>query len=548
MATVTFAKKDLVEESGIEKPENTIPKIGMEVERDAEGEITVDITPNRSDMLDIIGLGRQLALYEGLRKPRRYEASGSSGISIKAGKLVSRVRPNIAGIVVKDVSFTEASLKYLINFSEKLGSTLGRNRKKLAMGIHDLSAIGGNLIYDASYEGSITPLGENAEAGFDEVMEKNQKGIAYANTIAPRKGSRQLYPFLRDSSKTISLIPITNSEKTRVTAKTKSLFIDFTGTDPNTVSKVADMFACRFIDAGAKVYSVKVISENGKDVEYPKLNSFSIKIKASRFSEVLGYKANDADIKKLAVRSGYVISEEAKGYLSVAVPPYRYDVFNGQDVYEDLVFAYGYDSVKSRPVPSVNAGSETAFTIFSDKLTEIMLGLGYTEAYNNYLANEKSEFEMMGREPEMEKVVSIKYSKTENISIMRSSILPSLINNLKDSASEQMPYRMFEIGDTFSVSEGKAEERKSFAFVSEHSKADFAEAKSVIISAMSSLGIEVGFEEGSGTEFIPGRCARIISKGEDIGIIGEVHPKILNGFGIEEPVVGCEIILSKIKY
>ena len=48
----------------------------------------------------------------------------------------------------------------------------------------------------------------------------------------------------------------------------------------------------------------------------------------SSFSEVLGYKSNDADIKKLAVRSGYVISEEAKGYLSVAVPPYRYDFFH----------------------------------------------------------------------------------------------------------------------------------------------------------------------------------------------------------------------------
>ena len=548
MATITFAKKDLVKESGIEKPEGTIPKIGMEVERDADGEITVDITPNRSDLLDIVGLARQLSMHEGLRKPRAYEISGKSGISIKVGKLVSKVRPNIAGIVVKEVSFTEASLKYLINFSEKVGSTLGRNRKKLAMGIHDLSAIEGDLIYDASYEGRITPLGESEEAEFDKVMEKNLKGIAYANTIAPRKGGRQLYPFLKDSSKTISLIPITNSEKTRVTAKTKSLFIDFTGMDSEIVSKVADMFACSFIDAGAKVYSVKVVSENGKDAEYPKLNAFSIKIKASGFNEVLGYKANDADVKKLAQRSGYLTAEEAKGYISVTVPPYRYDVFNDQDVYEDLVFAYGYDSVKSRPVPSVNSGSETAFTLFSDKLTEIMLGLGYTEAYNNYLTNEKAEFEMMGRKLEMQKVVSIKYSKTENISIMRSSMLPSLISNLRDSASEQMPYRMFEIGDTFSVSEGKAEERKAFAFVSEHSKADFAEAKSVIISAMASLGIEVRFEEGSGAEFIPGRCARITSKGEDIGIIGEVHPKILNGFGIEEPVAGCEIELSKIKY
>ena len=548
MATITFVKKDLVKESGLSKPEDTIPKIGMEVERDADGDITVDLTPNRSDMLDIVGLARQLALHEGVRKPRSYEVSGDSGISISVGKNVGRVRPDIAGIVVKDVSFTEASLKYLINFSEKIGGTLGRNRKKLAMGIHDLSAIEGNLVYDAAYDGSITPLGESEDMKFEDVIKENRKGIAYANTIAAEMGSRQLYPFLRDSATTISLIPITNSEKTKVTVKTKSLFIDFTGTDSETVSKAADMFACSFIDAGAKVYSVKVVSANGASGEYPKLDRRIIKIKASGFYGVLGYKANDADIKRLAVRSGYLVLEEAKNLVSVAVPPYRYDVFNEQDVYEDLVFAYGYDSVKSRPVSSVNAGSETAFTLFADKLTEIMLGLGYTEAYNNYLTNENAEFEMMGKEPEMEKVVNIRYSKTENISIMRSSILPSLINNLRDSASEQMPYRMFEIGDAFSVAGGKAEERKALAFVSEHSKADFAEAKSVIISAMASMGIEIGFEEGSGAEFIPGRCAKITSKGEEIGVVGEVHPKILNAFGIEEPVVGCEIELSRIKY
>ena len=195
MATITFAKKDLVEESGLSKPEETIPKIGMEVERDADGEITVDITPNRSDLLDIIGLARQLALHEGVRKPRGYELSGKSGITIKAGKAVGKVRPNIAGIVVKDVSFTEASLKYLINFSEKIGGTLGRNRKKLAMGIHDLSTIEGDLVYDASYEGSITPLGESADKGFEEVMKENQKGMMYSNIIAAKKGKQAALSF-----------------------------------------------------------------------------------------------------------------------------------------------------------------------------------------------------------------------------------------------------------------------------------------------------------------------------------------------------------------
>jgi phenylalanyl-tRNA synthetase beta chain len=547
MATITFLKSDLVKESGLRKPEETVPKIGMEVENDDGREITIDITPNRPDLLDIVGLSRQLALHEGVRKPRAYSSSGDSGITVKAGTGVKAVRPYIAALVIKDVSFTDDSLRYLINFSEKISETLGRNRRKLAMGIHDLSAIKGDLTYDGAREGKMVTLLENKEMDFADIIENTQKGTAYKNTVMG-KNKKTIFPFLKDSEKIISLIPITNSSYTKTTVHTKSLFIDITGTDANVVSKVADIFACRFIDAGAKVYSVKVLAPDSTSKHFPELKSETAKIKTSGLNEIIGYKATGFDIGKLAAMSGYILTNaEKNGSATVSIPPYRYDVLNNQDVYEDLMFAYGYDNVESRAVPSVNPGKPENFSEFENAVTETMIGLGYTEAYNNYLTNEKYEFELMEREHEPDGVISIKYAKTENISIMRCSILPALMRNLSDSSSEPMPYKIFEIGDVFGISNGKVIEGKHMAFVSEHAKADFAEAKSIVIAILTSIGIKASFEQKSDASFITGRCAAVMVSSRDIGAIGELHPKVLNNFGIEEPVVGCEIDLAKLE-
>ncbi len=544
MATISMLKKDLIDESGVASPENVIPAIGMEVEREDGGEITVDITPNRPDLLDITGLARELALHSGLRKPRRYGIKGSSGMSISVGRGVKSIRPFIAGLVVKKANLNGDNLKYLINFSEKLSATLGRNRKKLAIGIHDLSAINGNLRYDAANDGRIFPLNYGGEISFKEVMGKHDKGIEYSFTVMTKAG-KQLFPYLADSEKTISLIPITNCNQTKITTSTESLFIDITGTDEFTVSKVADIFACSFIDRGFDVYSVSVETDSGKK-ELPKLSERKIKAKPNGLYGIIGYKPENIKFASLCLRAGYIASE-TKGGFNLIIPPYRYDVFNDQDVYEDLLFAYGYDEVKTLPVSSINPGGVSSSSELEERLTEVMLGLGYTEAYNNHLANEKTEFANMGKDFDQGSVVKIKYAKTENISIMRDSLLPGLLQNLADSSSEQMPYKIFEIGKVFGVAGGKPLEERFVAFVSEHSKADFAEAKASVLAFLKSIGVEPELENSSASYFITGRCASITVKGKQVGLFGEIHPKVLKNFGIEEPVVACEISIDRIQ-
>ncbi|EQD58781.1 phenylalanyl-tRNA synthetase subunit beta, partial [mine drainage metagenome] len=83
----------------------------------------------------------------------------------------------------------------------------------------------------------------------------------------------------------------------------------------------------------------------------------------------------------------------------------------------------------------------------------------------------------------------------------------------------------------------------------EHSKATFADIKSVADSMLRHIGMKYKIKEGKNQSFIPGRCAVIEVDGEEVGVFGEIHPSVLNNFKIEEPVAALEVTLIKgIKY
>ncbi|HIP89336.1 MAG TPA: phenylalanine--tRNA ligase subunit beta, partial [Thermococcus paralvinellae] len=70
------------------------------------------------------------------------------------------------------------------------------------------------------------------------------------------------------------------------------------------------------------------------------------------------------------------------------------------------------------------------------------------------------------------------------------------------------------------------------------------EAKEILDSVMRHLGIEYELEETEHGSFIPGRVGKVIVNGKEIGIIGEIHPQVLENWGIEMPVAAFEIFLK----
>ncbi|MGC8662260.1 MAG: phenylalanine--tRNA ligase subunit beta [Candidatus Micrarchaeia archaeon] len=541
MAVVTFNKKYLFALVGKDISDKILDKyiqnLGFSVEGLNEEEVSIDITPNRPDLLDIVGFARVLRNFMHYREKLEYKlASGEPVIDINVGDSVAKIRPFISSLVVKNLNLNEESLKYIISFTEKFSETFGRKRSKLAMGLHDLSKIKGNITYDAKLEGRFTPLNGSDEKSFSEIMQTHEKGLAYSHTI---KGA--YYPVLEDAEGVLSLIPIINSDRTKVTKETKEMLVDITGTSQYIVESAADLFACMFIDLGASVYRTRIIYKKEERI-VPEMTTRTILIKLLKIEKQIGVEIGFNNVISLANKMGYkAIFKDS--FIEFFIPPYRLDIINEQDIVEDIAIGYGYEFVHPISILSeVLGGKLDKTTVLKRKLIGLMLGLGFSEANNNYLTNEKLNFEMMNIEPVPH--IQIKSSKSENITMMRTWLLPSLLGNISASAHEKMPQKMFELDFIFNIQNGEIIESNHLAGVYTSPKINFNDMKSILTALFHSLGItEFEIKNDENGSFIAGRCAKISSEALS-GFFGEIHPKVLNNFGIEEPTVAFELAIN----
>jgi phenylalanyl-tRNA synthetase beta chain len=228
------------------------------------------------------------------------------------------------------------------------------------------------------------------------------------------------------------------------------------------------------------------------------------------------------------------------------VPPYRTDVISDRDIIEDVAIALGYDKIHPVQIFGTSVGVPDELTEDSEAACTALLGMGFHEAFNNYLTNEAQCFEMVGRKFDKASTVKVAYAKTESVSVLRDSIIPSLLGNLSASMQATMPQRLFEIGSVFRVEGGKVTESRNASFVIEHARSNFSEIKASVFSLMQSLGVKFTIKEGTGSAFIEGRCAFVFVADKPVGIFGEIHPRILRNFGLEEPVAAAELALEQI--
>lgn len=548
MPTITINLAQM-EKAGIEKAsiKTLLDKLGMSLEKAEGSDLTIEITPNRPDLLEVNGIIRALRSISAkdVPKEKHYSINNKPALKILVGRGVKRTRPHIAALVVKNADLSGIRLKELINFMEKFCDTYGRKRNRIAIGMHSLKKISGDILYDAAKTGKLVPLGSTKEASFNDVLKSDKRGLEFGE-IVERYGT---FPFLKDSEKVIALIPIVNSETTRVTESTKDLFIDITGTSKSAVDDSANLIASIFIDMKSDVYPCEICLSGKAPELTPKMEYKEIAIRRLKLEHALGIAIEERKIIEMGNRMGHIASQYGKKILFY-VPPYRTDVISERDIIEDVAIAYGYEKINPTPIYSSSVGIMDQVTEDQAIISRIMTQFGFTEAINTYLTNEKQNFEKMEL-PETDDMIKVAYAKTETLSILRKSILPSLLGNLSTSAQANMPQRLFEIGSVFSMVDEKPKESISLSLVSEHSRSNFSEIKSYIMGLLSAIGIKsASVSEELNPSFIGGRCAAVNVGGTKIGIIGEINPKVLNNFRLEEPVAAAELdvtsLLSKI--
>lgn len=261
MPTVQFSTKEVVEMLGdgvsVDALRERIPMLGVDLVSIDDKILDMEVFPNRPDMLCVEGFVRALKGFLGVERGLDEYKISDSKLLMTVDSSVEKVRPFITAAAVYGVLITEDFLISIMNVQEKLHLTHGRNRVKVAIGIHDLDKVKSPFLYKAvkPNEISFIPLDMNVKMSLAEILQKHPKGRDYAFTL---EGS-ELYPVIVDkNSDVLSFPPIINGELTRINKETKNLFIEITGKSELAVNQALNIIVTAFADRGGKITSVEL--------------------------------------------------------------------------------------------------------------------------------------------------------------------------------------------------------------------------------------------------------------------------------------------------
>jgi phenylalanyl-tRNA synthetase beta chain len=174
----------------------------------------------------------------------------------------------------------------------------------------------------------------------------------------------------------------------------------------------------------------------------------------------------------------------------------------------------------------------------------LMIGLGAQEIMNYTLTNVDNldvKMENLSDPLEIENPTSL------NWSVFRTWLIPGIVEFLSKNTNKEYPQQVFEIGESV-IRDDKKDTMSAtvmkLAYSTTAKDITFTNAKQALNFLMDSIGKSYTIEETKHDSFIDGRCGKIIVSGKEVGIIGEVHPKVLENWGIKFPVASFEMNIT----
>jgi len=536
--------KLLKREISLEELSEYLALLGLSVEERQDNILRVEYNPNRPDFSSVYSVARALQGFLGIRTGLPRYRTSKPRVKMYVDASVKDIRPFIGCAVVRGLRLDEDDLQELIAMQEDLHWIIGRNRKKMAIGLHDFSALTPPFTYRAVKPDEVrfTPLKDYRRMTPAEVLAKNEIGRKYSWLVA----SLQRIPVLVDArGEVFSMPPVVNAALTELTPGVRDVFIDVTGTEKERVSQALNILASALADAGGKVEQVSVLYKEGRWLT-PDMRPYKMQLDVTMASALTGLELTPTAAARLLRRMRMDVAVKGRS-LTVTYPAYRVDILHPADLVEEISIAYGYN--KMEPIkPASNTYGRYLYTSeFYEKVCEVMVGLGFSEVYNLLLTNEKAHYEIVLMDEERH--VMLANPATREYTMLRTSLIPSLLSNLAMNKDNLYPQRIFELGDVVLPDEGvpeKAVRRKRLAAATAHADAGYTEIKSVLDELFKQLGKTPAYSPISKKTFIEGRCASVIVDGVSVGVAGEVAPQVLENLGLAMPAAVFEIRIEEL--
>jgi len=517
---------------------DALPFLGLDIESQDGDNVRVEFSPNRPDYSTDFGIAMGLQGLLGIKTGiLKTNVKKKGNYQIKVDSSTSKIRPFVTGIIAKNGSIDDDSIKQLMNMQEDLHFGIGRKRKKSSIGLHDLDKISFPLKYTTTdRKHKFIPLNSDTESTISEILQNTDVGQNYGNIL----GQSSKIPIIRDTDgNTISFPPIINSALTTVTSETKNILVEVTGIDKQSAEDMLAVVTAVLENAGFEIYQLKI---SGSKNSTPTLASRSITIDADLTNRILGLNLSPSSIIS-CLKKCRLDAKLKNKRIECSIPRYRFDIFGPMDLVEEVALGYGIDNLNPTLPVSQNIGSKHSITEKLDNSSLVMIGLGFIEALNSSLTSKQILYEMTNKNSS--DIISVTGSKSQDHTILRDSILPGLLENLSSNVHETYPQKLFESGIIFSR-DSPIKESISIACVNASKNVNFSDMKAVLQSFLrASFNLECETKTTSdNTLFTNGRVANIVINNQNFGQIGEIDSGILENFRVRTNVTAFELTLS----
>ena len=539
-----------------------MPSIGCVVEGNDDLGIEIEIFPDRTDLLshETISRAARAFLNSAEYSPDFKIIQGELSLSVDPA--IEKIRPVILGAVVRGVDNgtnpeqRDEFIQSLMEHQEKLHMTLGRKRKFASIGVHDLSKLKPPFnVIGVDKNHAFIPLAEKEEMTIEDILKSHPKGKEYAGLME----GMDKYPVIIDSNdKVLSFPPIINGDHTTVTENTTDFFIDVTGWDERSCEACLLLICLSLAERGGVVESIQIKNWDGGISNVPRGDSKIHKVPDKLISKILGIELEKSEIATAIKKMGGKLIEsrtvtdgpdKAEKWADcvvgekehiIAMPRWRNDIMHPVDLVEDIAIGYGYDNLPEQlstvhldaiPLPSSN---------LRRRISASLCALGLQETQSLTLSNNRDQFEKL-RWQEVGKSTIISNPITQDHTMLRQYILPSLLNLLSANRHHELPQKVHELGTVVRDSRNASRVAWACAEVG----GGFSAAKGIASSLLRDLGADlkkvkwISISEKEGP-WIKGRGAKIMLNGLELGQIGEIDPNVSFQFGLRAPIQAGE--------
>ena len=536
--------------------------------------IEVAVTPNRPDCLSVIGIAREIA------------AATGGDLKFEAPLPAAPARGDETGVARAVVENTDACARYCLALVSgvKVGpSPLWLRARLSACGIKPVNNVVDitNLV--------LLETGQPLHA-FDRNKLKASKDGPVLTVRNAKKGESLLaldsrkYDLtpqdlvIADDSGPVAVAGVIGGEESAVSGETRDVLLEAASFSPPVVRraskrlKLSTESSYRFergVDPAAPplalaraaelITSVAGGSCGGVIAEvYPEeVRPLEIEVSFEKIWKTLGADFDRDETTGLLSSLGFEVTGSGD-LVRVKVPTFRPDVSRPADVAEEIARLVGYDAIEgAEPGFGVLAGRTDRRAAAQEVMENVFVLGGFSEAVNYGFENPD-----LLRAFDPGPAVEVLNPISRDLSVMRNTLLAGLMKNLKFNLSRQLSSaRLFETGRVFSH-KGSGQlpgEERMFAAVAagagdarlwEREEFDFFDMKGLAEKALATAfhvpeGAAV-FESGTDKPFFhPGKSARIVLSGKNVGDIGQIQPETARAFELEG-VVALELNLEKL--